>query len=302
MTTARVAGRLSVAFLLDFVDVGRGDRDPVDMLILLAIVQANVAPVMRETELQRAYAAYDTPPPDDARRPVSVSAVAGSLGMPYETVRRRVVRMVRSGWCVVGPTGVYVSQTVLTSPEHMAGAFASYERLRMFYYELKDLGVLPDYPPAAEPVEASAMIRAIMRLFGDYFLRTVKAVTESIGDVGGGLVMLGIFRANTEHLSNTGNPADGPDEIIDDALRVPVSATHLAERLRLPKETVRRHVMRLVAEGRCVRTERGLLVPTEVLILATQSVSQHLTHLNRLFVGLAQLGVLAAWDKARAPA
>jgi hypothetical protein len=295
-----VAGRLSVAFLLDFVDIGRGDRDLLDSLLLIAIVQANIDVVTREPDLQRSFAAYDAAPPDDMRRPVSISAVAGSLGMPYETVRRRITRIARLGYCVIGPTGVLVPLAVLSSPEHMSGTFAVYARLQAFYYQLRDLGVLPDYPAPGPPAQGDAMVRAIMRLFGDYFLRTVRAVTESVGDVVGGLVLLGIYRANTEHLSNTGDPADGPDQILDDALRMPVSATQLAERLRLPKETVRRHVMRLLEEGRCVRADRGLIVPTVVLARASPlGVTQHLSHLNRLFAGLAQLGVLAGWDQMR---
>lgn len=305
MPTARVAGRLSVAFLLDFIELGRGDRALVDSLLLVGIVQANVGLVTREPDLQRTYAAYETPPPDDLRRGVSVSALANSLRLPYETVRRRVSGLERKGLCVVSDRGVYVPREVLMSPEHMAASFAAYELLRRFYYRLKDVDALrgfPDVPPAPP----SDLVRAILRVFADYFLRVVDAVTRSVGDIVGGLVLLGILTANTEHLPDEVAGAEGaePEHFVADDQRRPVSVAALARRLRLPEETVRRHAGQLVADGRCVRTPQGYLIPAEALARPawTSMMGENLSYLNRMFSDLAYLGVLAGWDAARADA
>ena len=37
--------------------------------------------------------------PDELRRPVSILSVSSSLGLPYETVRRHMHRLVEDGWC-----------------------------------------------------------------------------------------------------------------------------------------------------------------------------------------------------------
>jgi DNA-binding Lrp family transcriptional regulator len=305
MRTVRVAGRLSIAFLLDVIDLGRGDRALIDGLLLIGIVQANVSLVTREPDLQRTYAAYDTPPPDALRRAVSVSAIANSLRLPYETVRRRVAGLERKGLCVVDERGVYVPNRVLTSPEHMAGSFAVFERLRQLYYRLKDLGVLRSFPEA-DPQPPVDLVRAIMRVFGDYFLRTVDAVSRGVGDLMAGLVLLGVLTANTEHLPDHEAGADGAEAeaFVPDSLRRPVSVAALARRLRLPEETVRRHASQLVADGRCARAPQGYLIPGAVLArpLWVALMGENLSHLNRMFSDLAHLGVLAAWDAARAAA
>ncbi|MET0273034.1 MAG: hypothetical protein ABW360_08595, partial [Phenylobacterium sp.] len=87
---ARAVGELSLAFLLDQVTTSIGDLRPRDALLVLAINQANIAPLTRQPDTRRRYGSLEAAAPDEARRPVSVNAVAGSLGLPFETVRRRV--------------------------------------------------------------------------------------------------------------------------------------------------------------------------------------------------------------------
>jgi hypothetical protein len=72
-------------------------------LVSLARVQANVAHLDR---LAGGFAGIDTAPPDELRRPVSVLALSSSLGLPYETIRRHVAKMVAAGQCVRVKGGV----------------------------------------------------------------------------------------------------------------------------------------------------------------------------------------------------
>jgi DNA-binding Lrp family transcriptional regulator len=289
--------------MLEFVDAGRGDRALIDGLILVAMVQANVAQVTREPELQRTYGSYEEALPDDLRRPLSVSAIANSLRLPYETVRRRVAHLSRRGYCVMTPAGAYVPQEALSSPEHMAGVFAIYELLRQFYYRLSDLGLLHFPASPAPPASGVELVRAIMRLLGEYFLRTVDAITLAVDDLVAGFCLLGIMRANTEDMADEAGE-DEPGGFPPNALRKPISVAALAGRLRLPPETVRRHVSQLVADGRCVRTRGGLIIPTEFLDRPHLAalVAENVRDMGRMFSGLAELGVLSAWDATRAPA
>ncbi|MET0272593.1 MAG: hypothetical protein ABW360_06350 [Phenylobacterium sp.] len=296
--TGQLVGRLTAAFLLDTVESGRFDRHFLDALLITAIIQANVAPVVRDPGMQRAYGVYDEPPPDELRqaRAVSVNAIATSLRLPYETARRRVAQMARGGLCVITPEGVYVPNAVLTLPSHMTHALESYEQIRVFYVRLRRLGLAP--PPSGAPFEGPPPLRAVLRLLGDYFLRSVEGLTRNVRDPVRAIMLLAILHANTEHLPPTWRGAGGEtDDAIPDALRRPVAAMTLAAQLRLPRETVRRHVERLVADRQCVRTRRGLVMTSKILARPfwKQFASENVGHLNRMFAGLAELGVLTAW-------
>jgi hypothetical protein len=248
--------------------------------------------------MQRAYRHDDAPPPDELRqaRAVSINAVAISLRLPYETARRRIVQMARNGLCVITPEGVYVPNEILTLPSHQTHAVESYGSMRQFYFRLRRLGVAP--PPSGVPFEGPPPIRAVLRLLGDYFLRSIEGLTRNVRDPVRAAILLGILHANTEHLAQTWRGVGGEtDDTIPDALRRPVAALTLAAQLRLPRETVRRHVEALIADRQCVRTRRGLLVTSKILArpVWTQFASENVAHLNRMFAGLAEVGVLAAW-------
>lgn len=89
-----------------------------------------------------AYAELDNVPPDHERRPLTVRQVADSLGLPYETVRRRFVEMLDRGIAQrVGREGFIVPQAVFTKPEFMNGLRRSHQSLMRFLKELKSVGV-----------------------------------------------------------------------------------------------------------------------------------------------------------------
>ncbi len=66
----------------------------------MAINQANNAPLTRDPEARARYGGLDALAPDGERRPVSINAVAASLGLPFETVRRRIRRLAAEQVCV----------------------------------------------------------------------------------------------------------------------------------------------------------------------------------------------------------
>ena len=74
------------------------DHDYALAVVYLAILQANLAPMMEDPALSARYAGIDTIAPEDLRRPISVHALAGSLHMPYETTRRCVGRLIDKGF------------------------------------------------------------------------------------------------------------------------------------------------------------------------------------------------------------
>jgi len=293
--TLRAVNRLAAPCIIDALMVGRRDRDFHDALILLAVVQANVAPLMREGEAQRAYANPDAPPPDELRRSVSMNAIAQSLRLPYETVRRRLLRLAAADACEITPHGVIVPTRELASPEHTAALFAVWEQIRRLYYRLRDLGVLDALmqPQAREPAQRQPPLRAVIRIASDDMLRAVDNVGGQFEGLISGLVWFTVMSANREHLEGLEEPS---------APR-PASASAIARRLAAPIETVRRHANELIVAELCKRTRGGLVVPPEVLARpqAQRTMQTNFTDLQRMFAGFAQLGVLAEWDRRSPP-
>lgn len=301
----RVAARLANGFALDLVKLGGFGRDVVDGLLLCAISQANVAQITRNPELQRRYATLDQPPPDELRRPVSISAIANSLRMPFETARRRISALADLGFIVTQPRGVVIPTAPMNSPFYRMGATAHYELVRKLYVRLRGIGMFEDLPrPAGAPFDPeNPPVRLVVRLSSDYLLRLAEPMGEYIGDLVTGLVLMDLIHANTEHLPDTeGGEADAEwtaSGFVPDHMRKPIRAATLAQRLGMAPETVRRHLGRLLADDRCERNGDGYIVPARVLARGpfVQYITDNQSHLYRLYAQLAEYGVLSEWER-----
>ncbi|MDB5475497.1 MAG: hypothetical protein JWP49_1008 [Phenylobacterium sp.] len=300
---ARLTNRLAMAYLLDSIAIFRGEDHLLDALLISAISQANVDSISRQADLQVTYAAPDAPPPDALRRPVSMNALATSLRLPFETVRRRVRGLVARGTCEAVSGGVIVPTRAVNSPQYFETTFQSYERLRAFYYQLRDLGLLKELPPPSVDLGGELTpLRTVARVSNGYALRVIESVMQAIGDLMSGVILIEVLRGNTEHLAadQRGGEGASPDDYIADELRRPVNISSVARRIGLPIETVRRHAATLLDRGLCVRVKGGLMVPTEALARPNMVAfgTEHFLTLHRMFAALSQLGVLAVWDKA----
>lgn len=304
-SSTRVAARLANGFALDLVRLGGFGRDVIDGLLLVAIAQANVAQITRSAELQRAYATLDQPPPDDMRRPVSVSAIANSLRLPFETVRRRIAGLIEHDIIRPAHRGVIVPTAPLDSPFYRMGAEANYSLVRNLYFRLRGIGLLKDLARPSGPVFTADRppVRLVIRLSSDYLLRLAEPVTQYMGDLVTGLILMDVIHANTEHLpDHEGGEASGswePESFVDDAARRPVRAATLSERLGIPQETVRRHLQRLSEADRCERRGDGYIIPARVLARPpfVAFMLDNQSHLHRLYAALADFGVLNEWER-----
>jgi hypothetical protein len=287
--TARVFAAASLAFALDVAAGGVGPLKPIEALLVLAINQANIAPMRRDPEARAKYGKLDAAAPDEARRPVSINAVAASLGLPFETVRRRIRRLVAEGVCDEAAAGVLVPQRFLLSGPYLQTVVAAHHRLRAFYFQLKREDMVgrlrePNYDEDDIPIRAAA------GLLSDYMLRTVDALMREAGDAISGLVLL-VLLAGALNTDAEGRP--DPQAL---------SVRRIHQRLGLPEETVRRHLLALAEEGDCARAGRGFEV-TEAMLgrpgLRTL-LADNETHVQRLLAGLAERGVINAWEQAEA--
>jgi hypothetical protein len=197
----RLFGRLATGFALDLTAIVRGKRELLDALLLAAIANANAAAILTDPELQATLAATDMPPPDELRQPVSVEAAAAELKIPVEEARWRIRRLMRRKLCVAAEGGVIVPSRYLATPEYLKSTFEGYERLREFYYVVRDLGMLHNLPPPSVELSAElAPLRVVARLATNYLLRVLESLTAPLGDPISGMVLLTVFHCNIEHL------------------------------------------------------------------------------------------------------
>lgn len=287
-TEAQQALEISAGFVLDQVKFARQLFDVVDALIMVAVTQANVDPVIGDPELQRAYATYEAPPPDALRRPISINALARSLRLPFETVRRRVSRLVLLQLLKVSPEGVWTPAAQVRSPLHRKVAEAAYARTLALHQRLAHLPQIANLRHAP-PWPGPPPLRAAARISADYLLRAVDVMTAELGDPLDAAVWLEILRSNSPEPAPRPGSAPGGD-------RRPVRATAVAKRLGLPAETVRRRVAHLTSRGACEHTPEGLLISAEILDRPQYAAiaRRNLADLTRMFASLARLGALEA--------
>ena len=279
----RLLAHRSLHFLLDQVTGGVAGLSARDALLVMAINQANIAPLTRETTARIHYGDLENPAPDAERRPVSISAIAVSLGLSFETVRRRIKHLETLGVCAVMGHGVIVPETFLASPAYLQSVVDAHVRLRVFYRELRDAGLLGPLPRSAFAVGEVVPVRAAARLLSDYILREAEHLMRVAGDVVSAVVLLGVLVNSTEPPAGT---------------RATLIAL-LAQRLGIPAETVRRHAMHLVEHGLCVRVPGGLLVTEEIQSRpgSLAVLRENTANVQRLFAGLAERGVIEAWER-----
>jgi len=119
------------------------DGDIIKAIVFQSIVAANTAHLESTGDGAR-YTGVGAAPPDELRRPVSALAISQALGMPFETTRRYVNRLLAEGKCVRVRKGVIAPQAVVQSPEGSRLTTANFNNVRRFVRELKRAGVVLD--------------------------------------------------------------------------------------------------------------------------------------------------------------
>lgn len=255
-------------------------RSSIDTLLALAISQANLAPLARDLAFQKAYAGLSASPPDEFRRPVPVRSIATSLGLPRETVRRRVAQMTKSGLLVQTEAGVFMPKSMTETPTYLSTARATWQAIGELYGSLRRLGALG--APAHDRRDGEVPHRYMMRLWGDHFLRLIEAILPLLGEPFDLVLLFAILRE-----SQAGSLEGGY-----------ASATSLSRFLGLPFETVRRSAMRLAENELCERVGRSYLISPERLDtpLWRQLAERHRSILMRFFSIMDERELLGWWE------
>lgn len=289
----------SLAFMLDIRAISRRDRDLVDSLLFATIASSNVAPLIQDPGLQLAYAGLDSPVPDEARRPISINAVAQSTRIPFETARRRIRAMAREGLVELTERGIIIPKSILARQDFIEGMILRHTRVGRFYRDLLELGAL-DPPVSAKPAVNEAPVLVTNRQAWAYILRMVDEMIALTDDPMGGLILMEMLHLNIRHMDagELAAWAESPHTV-----GRPARTSAFAATLGLSPETTRRYVMSLVAAGFCVRSKAGAraILPTGKRPALERMALDNLANVQRMFARLGQLGVLAAFD-GEAPA
>jgi hypothetical protein len=196
-------------------------------------------------------------------RPVSINGIAQSLGRPFETVRRRLGELETMRVCKRTPNGI-----VLAIDDD---AFD----LKAFKTEFNDIIVrliedlarfeqpLPPCSDATMEPDAITAAGVELLLAGYEFAAHVHRGWMKM------LLYMAVVIANAraivydEVLARRYSDNETPPP---QRLRLPIGAKALAMLLHLPYTTVRRHLDGLLADGRLVRVEGGMLASDAALV------------------------------------
>lgn len=284
---------LSKDLLLDLALLARRDLDPVDNLIRLCVSQANVRWVGARADTQRQYACVERNPADDDRTPIRAAAVARTLGLPFETVRRRTARLCEVGDLRTTPRGLVVPASDFDAGTHLEVLALVETALRRAFEGLDRGGFFePEDLPSLEVLPPTRPLRAAGRLAGDFYLRMLTPLRACAGDPVDAVMLLCLLR----------RWSPGPEAALTIRERS-IRAADISHMLWMSPETARRRLQRMVADGLCQRSPWGYLVSSLFVedTLAPRLAKPAAVSLRRLFWQLATLGLVTEW-KARAAA
>lgn len=283
---------------------GRGQGvDPLDALIFIAVIHGNVDTATSGLDEQIAYGALDQPPPDALRRPISMKRIADSLGLPFETVRRRLQRAAADGHVEISAQGVVAPERYFRSEANREVVVAIDATAERTWRRLDAVGFFERHPlPSPVQVPAEHPYRAVARFSMAYALRLGGELRALCGDYVDLMLVLNMTRHNTERVGDARRPATPEGSpLIADAEKTPATIAALSRASRIPFETTRRRLHRLAERGVCREANGGYLVPAVAFALVVHDLAaSNAMNLFRLYRNCAQVGAVAGWT-ARAP-
>lgn len=230
------------------VDASGGDATAA--FVMLAVMCANLDHIDCDPELALRYARFSAPAPETERKPVSALAVTARLGLPRETVRRRLVDLVAAGRCVRADDGFHVPTRVFSAAERREPAMANLAAVRRLRRDLlAEAGDL-SWPLRGQGAEAmeegdDPPTRIVSRHAANFALDFIRPLVELTGGHEDALTYMAVVDATWR----------GPEP--DDAAALP--GLTIAQSIDRPTESVRRRTANLVERGLVARTEYGFV-------------------------------------------
>jgi hypothetical protein len=137
---ARAVARVSTEYLLRALKLitDLHDGELIRAIVCQAIIAANTGHLKPGDPVGAA------PPPDDQRRPISILSLAGSLGLPFETTRRHVAKLIDAGICQRVRGGVIVPASALDNRVNLAAAETNLANVQRLVRGLRQAGLPMD--------------------------------------------------------------------------------------------------------------------------------------------------------------
>ena len=237
------------------------------MIAWLCVLLANTEYIIGQPELAERF--LTTTPPDDLRRPISISNLGRSLGVDPETMRRRVNRIIEAGLCAVVADGLIVPMSVHNQPRILAAATQSCQHLLLLWRRLYSADLLDVFPPGVDFDSSEYFNNNISVLDIQY---NFKVATDIIRNIFDNYVTMTVFAVIlTENTRNMDRNLGGYSHAVticdtgEPHRREPVSIRTIAAQVGFPRETVRRHVEWLVVRHLIEKRADGYLAPERVL-------------------------------------
>lgn len=126
-----------------------------DLALVAEIIgTAGVEPGMRDAAYRQKHRDFEAAIPVDEQRAVNASSIAVATGMPRETVRRKIRKLLELGFIVEKEPARYVLKPgVLMEPARQAGFARGIEQTVRFMNELLENGVVKWVPAKKERAE-----------------------------------------------------------------------------------------------------------------------------------------------------
>ncbi len=249
----RLLSRPVTSFILDEVAriTARCNGDLLMALVELALIQAS-----RPTG--------ETGP--KAQRAVSARAIGLSLGLSYETCRRKVLELEGTGRCVrVSASRLRMSPDYLDSPAYLADCEDKWRNLRGYFVELRETGFDLNMFSSISPqnaVVAPSRSMAINALIDDYLLRMQEARIADEEEAFNSLVNSAISNMNGDPLRfdrDLNWKYAGVDAAPPDSARRPVTIAAVARRVKVSEDIIRGRINMYVQRGWIRRVRGGYL-------------------------------------------
>lgn len=195
---------------------------------------------------------------------ISVNAVATSLSLPFETMRRHANALIACGLCERTPRGLVIA------PQAAHSAVLKKARHRIHDLTVRLIDYLHDHDvalPATRsdvPYQRGTAVSAAL----DLILAAVEYLDPHYENLTEIYIVNAVMAANARPITFSRDLArryGAADTVPPMALRLPVTATALAQALHMPYCSVQRQVKRSIARGQLRRVEGGLLVTDAML-------------------------------------
>lgn len=236
----------------------------------------------------------------DRQRSVSASAIGVSLGMPYETCRRKVRGLEAAGVCRrVTANRLAIVPEYMETPAYEADCAERWRNLRRYLVEFRelgfDLGQFSHLSPQT-PVIAPTLNRTIGALIDDFILRLGEARIKNEEDTLNSNIISTLSVLNSDPIRRSrelmwkypGNLDHSPY-----SLRQPATITMVARRLRLSEDIVSRRLNLYVRRGWIHRVPGGFMYNIDAQETPEANHSRNLMNLRflQLVQAIRQLGI-----------